>query len=173
MAASKLFLRGMERSDFPVIISWLRNKDALNNYSFLLTMMPEDKLKDLLVKGLSLSLMNYTRKLYLVSEMKGKGSVAFHLIEDIDWRNRTASFQSYFIKEIRNTKIEKDINKQLSEYFFSHLQLRKVYYYTKIKNAFSRIKPEVVFLKHIRIGDDSLDIEVYGFSNKTFESTFT
>jgi len=173
MAASKLFMRGLERSDFPMIINWLRTKDTLNNYSFLYTLMPEDKLKDTLVKGLSLSLMNYTRKLYMVSEMKGKGVIAFHLIEDIDWRNRTASFQSYFIKEIRNTKIEKDINKQLSDYFFNYLQLRKVYYYTKIKNTFAKIKPEVVFLKHLQLGDDSIDIEVYGFSSKTFDSSFT
>jgi len=173
MAEKKIFLRGLERSDFPVIINWLKSKDALNNYTFMLTFLPIDKLKDTLVKGLSLALMSVTKKLYLVSEMKDKGIIAFHMIEDIDWRNKTASIQSYFIKEVRNTKIEKDVNSYLSEYLFDSLQLRKVYYYTKIKNVFPELKPEVVFMKHLEIGDDNIDIDVYGFSKKTFESNFT
>ncbi len=172
MAKPKLFLRGLERNDFKIVTSWLRTKDAINNYTFLYSYMSEEKLRDVLVKGISLSLMSFSRKLFLVSELEGKGLVAFHLIEDIDWRNRTASIQSFFLKQIRTTKIEKDINKQLYEHLFGFLSLRKIYFYTRVKGVFKNIKPEVVLQKHFYDGQSYQDIECYGFSKNTFENVF-
>ncbi len=170
--ADNIFLRGMERSDLPKIIDWLKSAQALQSYTFYYTYLPVERVKDLLIKNLSLAQINYSKKLFLVGEMPAQGIVSFHALEDIDWRNGTASFQNYFVAEACSTSVEKKVFKLLAEYVFDFLNLRKLYYYTKVKACFPKQKPEVVLRKHFFDGQKYQDLEVYGFTKKTFQEVF-
>ena len=170
-----IVVRKPEIADLPVLSRWLASELYCTNMGGVPS-MSEQFYHEQACAMLQANANDRSDKIvYLVFDRFTQQAVALSLLSQIDWKNRHAE-HSYLVGEesYRSKMVAGDLNMVMNNYFFSQLNLNKIYSFIfDFNQAALRLtgfggSAEGILKQHRRYNGVAMDVHVYSITSREF-----